>query len=128
MTGRLVVDCSYGRWERTLAKTCVSIELNGHQTLAAWGQWVVDVPPGNHHVRVVTLRGKRGLGPAELDVAVPPGQVTTVYYRPPGLKGARGAIGLTPQETPSSGWWVIGFILLLMFVLFVVQMGVLLTR
>lgn len=113
MTGRLVVDCTYGRWERVLHQTGVAIELNGRQSLANWGQWVVDLPAGQHQLRVVTLWGKRGLGPAELPVSVRPGEVTTVYYRPPGTKGARGAIGFTPQRTPSSGWWLVGFMLVM---------------
>lgn len=116
MTGRLVVDCSYGRWERTLRNTWVAITLDGIQSQAEWGQWAVAVQPGAHRVDVVTRWGKRGLGPATLDVTVAPGRTTTVYYRPPGTKGARGAIGLTPRRTPASGWWLMWLTLVLVAV------------
>jgi hypothetical protein len=126
MTGRLVVDCSYGRWEKTLRRTWVAITVDGIQSQAGWGPWMVDVAPGVHRVEVVTLWGKRGLGPASLDVAVAPGAATTVYYRAPGTKGVRGAIGLTPQKTPAAGWWLVW----LMLVLVTVSVGLplLLTR
>ena len=63
-----------------------------------WGQTPFDLPAGNYHLRVC-VRYLGEFGPAELPVAVYPGQLTTAYYRPPAAVGMKGSLGFSPQKT-----------------------------
>jgi hypothetical protein len=97
-TGRLVVDSSYSPMAFMLALTGPRVTLNGQPASVRWGPAPFDLPAGNYHLRVAT-RYLGDYGPAELPVAVYPGQLTTVYYRPPAAMGMKGSIGFTPQKT-----------------------------
>jgi hypothetical protein len=92
------VHSSYNPMALLFALTGPRVTLNGYPTNVRWGEAPFDLPAGNYHVRVAT-RYLGEFGPAELPVAVHPGQLTTVYYRPPSAKGMKGAIGFTPQKT-----------------------------
>jgi hypothetical protein len=96
--GRLVVDSSYAGGAFILGATGPTIEINGQPVRANWGQWPLDLVPGNYHVRVFT-RYLGQFGSAQLNVTVYPGQQVTVFYRPPAVIGMGGAIGFTPQKT-----------------------------
>ena len=97
--GRLVVHTSFNWMAFLLTLTGPKVTINGRPADVRWGQAPFDLPAGNYHVEVVT-RYLGGMGPAALPVAVYPGQLTTVYYRPPAVLGMKGAIGFTPQKTP----------------------------
>jgi len=112
--GRLVVSSSYNPLSFMLAVTGPKIEVNGHPIQAKWGEWPIDLPAGNHMVRVST-RYLGEFGPAQLGVTVYPGQQVTVYYRAPAAIGMGGAIGFHPQKT--RGMTVVMGISVLMFVL-----------
>ena len=96
--GRLVVESSYNPMAFMLAMTGPKVTINGQPANVKWGQAPFDLPAGNYHVRVST-RYLGDFGPAELPVAVYPGQLTTVYYRPPATVGMKGALGFQPQKT-----------------------------
>jgi hypothetical protein len=98
-TGRLVVHSSYPWLGFLFALTGVKVEINGQPAKVPWGQAPFDLPAGNYHLRV-SARWFGVFGTAELPVVVYPGQLVTVYYRPPSLKWMRGAIGFTPQKSP----------------------------
>ena len=100
--GRLVVDCSYNPLAFLLALTGPRVTINGHPTKVRWGQTPFDLPAGHYHLRVST-RYMGDFGPAELPVAVYPGQLVTVYYRPPATIGMSGALGFQPQKTRGMG-------------------------
>jgi hypothetical protein len=110
--GRLVVDTSYLKLAFLLAATWPKIEINGRPIKARWGQWPIDLPAGDYHLRVST----RYLGdscPAQLPVRIYPGQQVTVYYRTPAWLFMSGAIGFQPQPTRGLGT-MIGFCALIM--------------
>jgi hypothetical protein len=96
--GRLLVHTSYHPLSFMLALTGPKVTINGQPVNARWGETPFDLPAGNYHLRVAT-RYLGDLGPAELPVAVYPGQQTVVYYRTPATVGMKGAIGFTPQPT-----------------------------
>jgi hypothetical protein len=96
--GRLVVDASFNPMAFMLAFTGPKVTINGQPANVRWGQTPFDLPAGNYHVRVCA-RYLGDFGPAELPVAVYPGQLTTVYYRPPATIGMKGALGFQPQKT-----------------------------
>jgi hypothetical protein len=96
--GRLVVDSSYNPMAFMFALTGPKVTLDGRPASVKWGQTPFDLPAGNHHLRVAT-RYLGDFGPAELPVAVYPGQQTTVYYRPPATIGMKGSLGFSPQKT-----------------------------
>jgi hypothetical protein len=96
--GRLVVHTSYNPMAFLFALTGPKVTLNGQPTNVRWGAASFDLPAGNHHLRVAT-RYLGDFGPADLPVAVHPGQQTTVYYRPPATIGMKGSLGFTPQKT-----------------------------
>jgi hypothetical protein len=121
--GRLVVDSSYGAGSFVLALTGPKIEINGQPIRAKWGQWPVDLPAGNYHVRVST-RYLGEFGPAEQPVAVYPGQQVVVYYRAPATVGMGGSIGFTPQKTRGLGAVVILSVLAFVLTLVVVTLVV----
>ena len=100
--GRLVVSSSYNPLSFMLAVTGPKIEVNGHPIQAKWGEWPIDLPAGNHMVRVST-RYLGEMGPAQLGVTVYPGQQVTVYYRPPAMMGMAGSLGFHPQQTRGMG-------------------------
>ncbi|MFL6124640.1 hypothetical protein [Actinophytocola sp.] len=97
-TGRLVVHTSHNPMAFLFGLTGPRVTLNGRPTNVSWGEAPFDLPPGNYQVRVVT-RYLGEFGPAELPVAIYPGQLTTVYYRPPSTIGMKGSIGFAPQKT-----------------------------
>jgi hypothetical protein len=96
--GRLVVDSSYNPMAFMLAFTGPKVTINGQPASVKWGQAPFDLPAGNYHLRV-SARYLGDFGPAELPVAVYPGQLTTVYYRPPATIGMKGSLGFQPQKT-----------------------------
>ncbi|TDV47096.1 hypothetical protein CLV71_110280 [Actinophytocola oryzae] len=96
--GRLLLHTAYNPMAFLLALTGPRVTINGQPANVRWGEVAFNLPAGNHHLRVTT-RYLGDFGPAELPVAIYPGQVTTVYYRPPATKGMKGAIGFTPQPT-----------------------------
>lgn len=113
--GRLVVNSSHSAGAFILAITGPKIEINGRPVNANWGPWSADVPAGQYHVRVST-RYLGEMGPAQLPVAVYPGQVTTVYYRTPAVMGMSGAIGFMPQKTRGMIALVVAMVVLVAFV------------
>jgi hypothetical protein len=100
--GRLVVDTSYHPMAFILGLTGPKVAINGYPTNVAWGQAPFDLPAGNYHLYVST-RYLGDLGPATLQVAVHPGQLTTVFYRPPAAIGMSGSLGFEPQKTRGMG-------------------------
>jgi hypothetical protein len=92
--GHLVVDCT--RHLLVFGMPGVRVEINGQPVKVPWGQSPFELPAGNYDLRVST-RWLGSFAPARLPVAVYPGQVTTVYYRPSTMKWMRGSIGFTPQ-------------------------------
>jgi hypothetical protein len=96
--GRLVVHTSYNGMAFIFGLTGPKITINGQPAKANWGEVPFDLPAGNYHLRVAT-RYLGDFGPAELPVAIYPGQQTTVYYRPPASWGMKGGIGFAPQPT-----------------------------
>lgn len=121
-TGRLVVDSSYNRMTIALALTGPKVVINGQPAKVRWGQAPFDLPAGNYHLRVAT-RYLGEFGPAELPVTINPGQLTTVYYRPPATMGVKGALGFTPQKTPG----MLGGLLLLQIAVIIVLVLAILT-
>lgn len=97
--GRLVVHSSYHWLSFLFAITGVKVEINGHPTNVSWGEAPFDLPAGNYHLQV-SARWVGRFGTAQLPVTVYPGQLVTVYYKPPSFKWSRGALGFTPQKTP----------------------------
>jgi hypothetical protein len=122
--GRLVVDSSYNGMAFMLAATGPKIEVNGQPIKANWGQWPIDLPAGQYHVRVST-RYLGEMGPAQLGVNVYPGQQVTVYYRAPAAMFMAGAIGFTPQSTRGMGA-VVGLSVVAFVLVFAVVLAVML--
>jgi hypothetical protein len=112
--GRLVVDTSYPKMALTGTKKRPRIEVNGQPIVANWGQWPIDLPAGDHHVRVSTLH-QGANSPAELTVRIHPGQPVTVFYRTPAFLFLNGAIGFQPQPTRGIGIFV-GFCALIVVI------------
>jgi hypothetical protein len=100
--GRLVVDTSYNPMGFMLGLTGPKVAINGYPTNVAWEQAPFDLPAGNYHLYVST-RSLGDFGPAVLQVAVHPGQLTTVFYRPPAAIGMSGSLGFEPQKTRGMG-------------------------
>lgn len=96
--GRLIVNSSYNWMSFLLGLTGTKIEIDDRPYEAKWGQWPIDLPAGDHQVRVST-RYAGEFGPARTVVTIQPGTQTTVYYRAPAMMFTAGAIGLTPQRT-----------------------------
>lgn len=81
-----------------------TILVNGHQVPAQWGQTVVPVPAGRHHVRVfVPYKFPKEYGPAATTVDVAPGQTVQLEYRAPKFTFSRGALGPPPQRARGIG-------------------------
>jgi hypothetical protein len=100
--GRLVVDCSYTPLAFLLAASGPAVVVDGQQRGFQWGQTVVDLPPGQHHLHVHT-RYMSQIGKADTTVSVGPGQVVQLYYRAPLTVFSAGALGPTPQSSPGMG-------------------------
>lgn len=114
--GRLVVHSSYNKMAFILAATGPKVEINGRPQPVNWGQAPFDLPPGDYHLKVST-RYMGEYGPAYLPVRITPGQVTTVFYRPPATIGMKGALGFTPQNTRGmSALMVIQFVVIALVV------------
>lgn len=97
--GRLVVSSSHNPMAFMLNLTGPRVTINGQPANVKWGQAPFDLPAGNYHVRVAT-RYLGEFGPAELPVSVYPGQLTTVFYRPPATIGMKGSLAFQPVKTP----------------------------
>jgi hypothetical protein len=123
--GRLVVDSSYNPMAFMLGLTGPRVTINGQPASVKWGQAPFDLPAGNYHLRVST-RYLGDFGPAELPVAVYPGQLVTVYYRPPATIGMKGSLGFQPQKT--RGMSTIMVIQVVVILLFLIMIVVLLTN
>jgi hypothetical protein len=123
--GRLVVDSSYNPMAFMLAMTGPRVTINGQPASVRWGQAPFDLPAGNYHLRVST-RYLGDFGPAELPVAVYPGQLVTVYYRPPATVGMKGSLGFQPQKT--RGMSTIMVIQVVVILLFLITLVVVLTN
>jgi hypothetical protein len=123
--GRLVVDSSYNPMAFMLALTGPRVTINGQPASVRWGQAPFDLPAGNYHLRVST-RYLGDFGPAELPVAVYPGQLVTVYYRPPAAVGMKGSLGFQPQKT--RGMSTITVIQVVVILIFLITLVVLLTN
>jgi hypothetical protein len=122
--GRLVVDSSYNPMAFLLGLTGPRVTINGQPASVKWGQAPFDLPAGNYHLRVST-RYLGDYGPAELPVTVHPGQLVTVYYRPPAAIGMKGGIGFEPQKT--RGMAVVTVIQIIAIVLVIAAFVALLT-
>lgn len=85
-----------------LAATGPQVEVDGMVRATTWGNCIVDVPPGQHHVAIHT-RYLGQMGRAQLGVLVQPGQQVPVFYRPPAAMGMAGSIGFEPQKTRGMG-------------------------
>lgn len=117
--GRLVVHTSYHWLAFMFALTGAKVAINGQPTNVGWGEAPFDLPAGNYHLRVST-RYLGDFGPAELPVAVYPGQQTTVYYRPPAAIGMKGGIGFAPQPTPGMAVAIAIQVVAVLFIIVVV--------
>lgn len=117
--GRLLVHTSYNWMAFLFALTGPKVTINGQPTKVSWGEAPFDLPAGNYHLRVST-RYLGDFGPAELPVAVYPGQQTTVYYRPPAAIGMKGGIGFQPQQTRGMTAAVVIQIIAVVFLILVV--------
>ena len=73
-----------------------TVLLNGHRVPASYGENAFPVPPGRWRVEAYAQWVRR-YGHATLDVAVPEGQVTRVYYAAPLHQWTDGAMGLEKQ-------------------------------
>jgi len=93
--GRLVVHAKHSWLGFLFALTGIKVEIDWQPTKVPWGQSTFDLPAGNYHLRVST-RWFGVFGAVELSVVVHPGQVVTVYYRPPAAKWMRGVAGFSP--------------------------------
>jgi hypothetical protein len=96
--GRLVVDSSYPKWALLTTRVRPWVEINGQLTIANWGQWPIDLPASDYHVRVTT-KSEGNSAAAQIPVRIHPGQQVTVYYRAPTFLFLAGAIGFQPQPT-----------------------------
>jgi hypothetical protein len=96
------VDTSYHPMSFVLGLTGPKVTINGLPTNVPWGQIPFDLPAGNYYLQV-SVRYLGNFGPAELPVAVYPGQLTTIYYRPPAAIGMSGSLGFEPQKTRGMG-------------------------
>ncbi|HWB35173.1 MAG TPA: hypothetical protein VHA75_04020 [Rugosimonospora sp.] len=76
------------------------VAINGQELpQQGWGRQVIPVQPGNYRVDVHTpyfLPPK--LGPAQLDVAVAPGQTVELEYKAPAFAFINGSLGAPPQK------------------------------
>jgi hypothetical protein len=123
--GRLVVDSSYNPMAFLLALTGPRVTLNGQPASVKWGQAPFDLPAGTYHLRVST-RYLGDFGPAEVPVTVYPGQLVTVYYRPPVAIGMKGSLGFQPVKTRGMGVFV--WIYVVVALVFLISIIVLLTN
>jgi len=122
--GQLLVHSSHNPMAFMLAFTGPRVTINGQPTNVRWGAAPFDLPAGNYHVRVAA-RYLGNFGPAELPVAIYPGQQTTVYYRPPAAVGMKGSIGFQPQQTRGmSAIMVINVIAIVILIAVVVAIAV----
>lgn len=119
--GRLVVDTSCLKMASLGANSRPRIEINGQPIIANWGQWPIDLPAGDYHVRVSTS-SQGAKSPAQLTVRIHPGQQVTVYYRAPAFLFLAGAIGFQPQPTRGMGMFV-GFCALVVVVGLLIAFG-----
>lgn len=101
--GRLVVDSSYHPMGFGFALIGPKVTINGHPVKVPWGQAPFDLPAGNYHVHVAASRVIGDFGPAELPVTIHPGQLVTLYYRPPVMVGMKGSLGFQPARTRGMG-------------------------
>jgi len=123
--GRLVVASSFNPLAFLLALTGPKVTINGYPTNVRWGQAPFDLPAGHYQVRVAT-RYLGDFGPAELPVTIYPGQLLTLYYRPPVTIGMRGALGFQPVKTRGMG--AVIAIYVVVFALFFISLIALLTN
>lgn len=77
--GRVVVVASYPKLAIALGMTGPTITVDGRPMRASWGETALDLPPGQHRIRVHT-RYLWDVGPAEDMVPVRAGQQVPVYY------------------------------------------------
>lgn len=116
--GRLLVHSSYNKMAFLFAVTGPKVTINGQPMSVRWGEAPFDLPAGNYHVRVAT-RYLGDFGPADLPVAVYPGQLTTVYYRPPAAMFMKGSLGFHPQPTRGMAAAVAIQVIAVVFLIFV---------
>ena len=94
----------------------------------SWGQNMVGLPPGQHHLRVWTpyLIPSR-MGPADAVVDVPPGQVVPLEYRVPLWAFSKGSMGPAPQSYNglgiTIGLMVVPFVILLILIIAMIFMS-----
>lgn len=120
---RLVVHTSHSPMAFMFAATGPRVEINGIPTNLDWGQAPFDLPAGDYDVRICT-RYLGEFGSARLPVRLDPGQVTTVYYRPPPMIGRKGSIGLAPVRTRGMTtfmWVQIAIVLIIVIIVLVVD-------
>jgi hypothetical protein len=123
--GRLVVESSYNPMAFMLGLTGPRVTINGQPASVRWGSAPFDLPAGDYHLRVST-RYLGDFGPADLPVTVYPGQLVTVYYRPPAAMGMKGSLGFQPQKT--RGMSTITVIQVIVILLVLITTVVLLTN
>ncbi len=100
--GRLVINTGYSSMAFLLAATGPQVEVDGMVRSTVWGDCIVDVPPGQHHIAVHT-RYLGQMGRAQVVAIVQPGQQVSVFYRPPAAMGMAGSLGFEPQKTRGMG-------------------------
>lgn len=73
--------------------------IDGQPVAVRWGQNMVPVSPGQHHVHIhVPYFLPPRLGPADFTVSVAPGQTVELEYRAPMFNFSRGSLGAPPQK------------------------------
>jgi hypothetical protein len=94
------------------------VQVNGYQVATGWGRQVVPVPAGQHHVHAhIPYLLPPQLGPADLSVAVHPGQTVELEYRAPMIGFMKGALGAPPQKHPGMAASIVMLVISLLILL-----------
>lgn len=120
-SGRIVLNASFFPLAFLLSFCSLTVVVGATRTRAGWGQTAIDVPPGQHRIRVhVDYLG--AFGPAEDVVPVRPGESVTVHYRAPAVMFLKGALGPSRPATPGA-WIPIALAALLLIPVIVAAVG-----
>jgi hypothetical protein len=94
-----------------------NVTIDGQPAVAAWGNNVFPVAPGQHYVHVHTpyFLPPR-VGPADLAVSVGPGQTADLEYKAPLVVWSKGSLGPPPQKYNGAWflWLMLGILVLIL--------------
>ena len=99
--GQLDITTSFNPLQFILAAVTPTIEIDGQPQKRPWGRHVIDLWPGQHHLRVwFDYHGRSGV--AEVPFGIWAGHATMVRYASPFFVTSRGELqmlGSRPMQT-----------------------------